>query len=204
MEWMRNEGSLSVEFDAEDPVKRAAFDAEARARQPRPLPEKKTDGVGCVLGCATLFGILVGGCLANIDGHFRLQAAGVVIVVTTLALSGPIHSRRQARAAQAPMLPEVIVPPVPDATSRFILTITPSALTLSVDGRAVRDVPLADIADVVVAKRVELVRGDGSRTDLPITLHPFVNGDMADDIRTGIREMRALQSDYRGEPTTRT
>jgi hypothetical protein len=63
---------------------------------------------------------------------------------------------------------------------------------------------LSDIAEVTTGDVVEIIHQNASRTVLPVTRYAFVNEEMVADIRTAIRDLRALVTDYRGTTLTST
>jgi hypothetical protein len=196
--WARDGEVLTLEFEAEDPMKRAQWEAQLALAEP---PPTKTNGIGKVeraaVGCVVAPLLLYGACLAH-STRPALQVTGglmAVFLILSLALLETFLKRRAAVPRRAL--------PTPTLTSRFTLCITPATFTLSADGRVVRQVALADIADVTAGDHhVALIHQDGSHTDLPITRYAFANDEMAADIRAGIREVRALGTDYRGGKLT--
>jgi hypothetical protein len=200
VDWARSDGALTIEFEAEDPTKRVAWETElalaeqariARDEPRKPMGKAKQTALGCVVTPLVLFGA----CLMH-TSRPELQWTGGIIVIL-LVVSYTLGTQGLQRRAVKPR--PVTQRPL---TSRFTLCITPATLTLSADGLVVREIAIADIADVIGGERVEIVRQDGLHAALPMTRLPFVNEELAADIRAGIREVRALGADYRGAKLT--
>ncbi len=184
MDWVDGEGSVSTTFEAIDQrkVDMLATMRDARARSSAVSPKTRAFAVGMMVTPL----IVAGACLTSAYERPAAKAAGFALMIVSVLVLGALQ-----RAASAP-------PRAPnlDVRSVFEVRITREALVLSADGAPAAEIALLDVADVLGGLHLDVVRQDGTHVRLPFKV--VGSADLAVEIRTRVRDMRAVTGGYRG------